>query len=121
MKLKVLKNITKRIITLEIETTSFTSEENKMLDILGEPIVKFEKIYGENLAVSLERRIRTGFKTKVKFDGTDDIVEADSASEKFLEDLPEKLASTMEKLKMLYDDIDGGNENKPAKHIDIVY
>lgn len=121
MKLKVLKKIAKRIITLEIETTSFTAEENKMLDILGEPIVKFEKVYGDNLAVSLERRIRTGFKTKIKFDGTDDIVEADAAAEQFLEDLPEKLSSVMEKLKMLYDDIDGVNENKPAKTIDITY
>lgn len=121
MKLKVLKSINKRMITLEIETTNFSLEENKMLDILGEPVVKFEKIYGDNLAVSFEKRIRTGFKTKVKFDGTDDIVAADAASEKFLEDLPEALGSIMEKLKMLYDDIDGANENKPAKTIDIVY
>ena len=45
MKIKVLKNISKRIITLELETTSFTAEENKMLDILGEPVIKFEKVY----------------------------------------------------------------------------
>lgn len=121
MKIKVLKSINKRIITLEIETTSFTSEENKMLDILGEPVVKFEKIYGNNLAVSIEKRIRTGFKTRVKFDGTDDIVAADAACDKFLEELPEALAKTMEKLKTIYDDIDGKDENKSAKYIDIEY
>lgn len=121
MKLKVLKHISKRIITLEVETTNFTAEENKMLDILGEPVIKFEKVYGENLAVSIERRVRTGFKTKVKFDGTDDIVAADAASDKFLEDLPEAIAKAMEKLKTIYDDIDGANENKPAKVIPIEY
>lgn len=121
MKLRVLKNISKRIITLEIETTGFTHEENKMLDILGEPVIKFEKVYGDNLAVSIERRIRTGFKTKIKFDGTDDIVAADAASDKFLEDLPEQIAKTMDKLKMIYDDIDGSNENKPARVIEIDY
>ena len=121
MRLKVLKSISKRIITLEIETTSFTTEENKMLDILGEPVVNFKKVYGDNLAVAIEKRIRTGFKVKVKFDGTDDIVAADAACDKFLEDLPEELANSMEKLKMIYDDIDGKDENKPAKYIDIKY
>lgn len=121
MKLKVLKSINKRMITLEIETTSFTPEENKMLDILGEPIVKMEKMYGDNLGVSIEKRIRTGFKIKVRFDGTEDIVAADAASDKFLEDLPELLSNTMEKLKSLYDDIDGKDENKPANYIDIKY
>jgi hypothetical protein len=121
MKLRVQKSINKRIINLEIETASFTPEENKMLDILGEPIIKFEKIYGDNLAVSLEKRIRTGFKVKVRFDGTEDIVAADEACDKFLEDLPEELAKAMEKLKMLYDDINGKDENKPPKYIDIVY
>nr|DAV25239.1 MAG TPA: hypothetical protein [Caudoviricetes sp.] len=121
MKLKVQKSISKRIINLEIETASFTPDENKMLDILGEPIIKFEKIYGDNLAVSFEKRIRTGFKIKVRFDGTENIVAADAACDKFLEDLPEELAKAMEKLKMLYDDIDGKDENKPPKYIDIVY
>lgn len=121
MRLKVLKNISKRIITLDIETTSFTEEENKMLDILGEPVIKLDKTYEDNFTVSIERRIRTGFKTKVKFDGTEDIVAADEATEKFLEDLSEKLASAMEKLKIIYDDIDGANKNKPAKYIDIKY
>lgn len=121
MKIKVLKNISKRIITLEIETTSFTAEENKMLDILGEPVVKFEKVYGPNLAVSIDKRIRTGFKVKVKFDGTDDIVAADNASNQFLEDLPEKLASVMEQLKELYTDIDGANENVTTQYIDVKY
>ena len=121
MKLKVLKSISKRMITLELETTNFTAEENKMLDILGEPIVEFKKVYGDNLGVEIEKRIRTGFKIKVRFDGTDNIVAADAASEKFLEDLPEYLSNTMDKLKSLYDDIDGVNENKPAKYIDIKY
>lgn len=121
MKLKVQKSINKRIITLEIETTSFTTEENKMLDILGEPVIRFEKIYGENLAVSLEKRIRTGFKAKIKFDGTENIVAADTACDKFLEDLPEELSNVMEKLKMLYDDINGKDENKPPQYIDIAY
>lgn len=121
MKIKVLKNISKRIITLELETTSFTAEENKMLDILGEPVIKFDKVYGPNLAVSIDKRIRTGFKVKVKFDGTDDIVAADNASNQFLEDLPEKLASVMEKLKELYVDIDGAKENVPPTYIDVKY
>lgn len=121
MKLKVKKTISKRIITLEIETTSFTVEENKMLDILGEPIVSFKKIYGENFGVEIEKKIRTGFKVKVKFDGSDDIIKADEASDKFLEELPEMLGEMMAKLKDLYDEIEGKNENKAATFIDIKY
>lgn len=121
MKLKVLKAISKRIITLEIETTSFTAEETKMLDILGEPIIKFEKIYGDNLAVSIDKRIRTGFKVKIRFDGTDDIIAADAACNKFLEELPESLGDTMDQLRRLYDDIEGKDENKATAFIDIAY
>lgn len=121
MRLKVLKSINKRIITLEIETTDFTYDENKMLDILGEPIVSFKKVYGANLAVEIEKRIRTGFKVKVKFDGTDDIVAADKASDKFLEDLPEYISKTMEKLKTLYDNIEGEKENTSPAYIPIEY
>lgn len=121
MKLKVLKSINKRIITLELETTHFTPVENKMLDILGEPIISFKKVYGDNLGVELEKKIRTGFKVKVKFDGTDNIVLADEACDKFLEDLSEELAKAMEKMKDIYVDIDGDKENKPASYIDIKY
>lgn len=121
MKLKVGKNISKRIITLDIETCMFNTEENKMLDILGEPIISLRKQYGDNLAVELEKKIRTNFKQKIRFDGTDNIAAADQASEKFIEDLTELLATTMEKLKDLYDDIDGKNENKAPQMIEIKY
>ena len=90
LKLKVLKSINKRIITLEIETTEFTYDKNKILNIFEEPVVSFKKVYGTNLAVKIEKTIRTGFKVKVKFDGTDDIVAADKVSYQFLEDLPER-------------------------------
>ena len=121
MRLKVQKYINKRVITYELETVNFTSEENKMLDILGEPVITLKKVYGDNLGVDIQKKIRTGFKVKVKLDGTDNIVAADSAADKFLEDLAEELSSTMEKMKELYDDIDGVNENKPIKYIDIKY
>lgn len=121
MKLRVLKTINKRIITLELETSHFTPVENKMLDILGEPIISIRKVYGDNLAVELDKKIRTGFKSKVKFDGSDNIVAADKACDKFLEDLTEELSKTMEKLQDLYMDIDGDKENKPANYIEIKY
>ena len=53
LKLKVLKSINKRIITLEIETTEFTYDKNKILNILGEPVVSFKKVYDTNLAVKI--------------------------------------------------------------------
>ena len=121
MKLKVLKSINKRIITLELETSHFTPVENKMLDILGEPIISIKKMYGDNLGVELEKKIRTGFKAKVRFDGSDNKVAADAACDKFLEDLSDELAKTMEKLQEIYVDIDGDKENKPASYIDIKY
>ena len=66
MQLKYTKSIKKRVITIELETTGFTTNEAKALDLLGEPEVVLEKNYAGGFPVSINKKIRTGFKVKVK-------------------------------------------------------
>jgi hypothetical protein len=98
MQLKYSKRIIKRMITIELETANFSPDENKILDEFGEPMISFEKLYSAKFPVQFEKKIRTGFKVKVKFDGTEDIQAASNAANTFFEDIQEKLADTMANL-----------------------
>lgn len=92
-----IKRVTKnKIVTIELETFNFTSQENKMLDELGEPVIEFNKTYGSN-AVNFKKRIRSGFKVRVKFDAsleTDTDRTAEYVNE-FLTELKDKLSDVM--------------------------
>jgi hypothetical protein len=104
MQLKIIKSIRRRIITLELSTIGFTPSENKMLDELGEPVVSFEKVYGTN-AVQISKRIRTGFKIRLKFDGTEDIESTSIACSEFIEAIKAHLADMMISLQEDYEDL----------------
>lgn len=95
MQIKYSKKISKKMITVELETTNFTPQENKVLDEFGEPVIMFEKVYVSKFPVQFEKKIRTGFKVKVKFDGTGDIQAAANAANLFFEEIQEKLADAM--------------------------
>lgn len=94
MQISCRKDIKKRVVFIEIETTGFTSKENKALDLFGEPDIVLEKNYG-GFPVSINKRIRSGFKVKVKFDGTKDIEAAIDAANNFYEEIQEKLETAM--------------------------
>lgn len=95
MQLKFSKTIKKRVITIDLETSNFSTDEGKALDIYGEPEVLFEKTYSGNFSVQFNKKIRTGFKVKVKFDGIDDMTGASNAANSFFEEIQEKLADAM--------------------------
>ena len=87
----------RRIITLELETTRFTTPEERALAKFGEPIIKIEKTYGA-FPVSFERKIKTGFKVRVRFDGTEDLRGAIDAANEFFLEIQETLRETMQEL-----------------------
>lgn len=95
MQLKFTKAIKKRVITIELETTGFTTNENKALDLFGEPDVALEKLYSGGFPISINKKIRTGFKVKAKFDGTENMDAASTAANLFYDDIQEKLATAM--------------------------
>ena len=122
MKLRVIKNINKSVITVEVETTDFTDKENEMLNIIGEPMITFEKTYGISMFLSIKGYIRRGFKFKVKFDGStefDDLISANISADTFInEDLPLELSNAMAKVKETYNSLP---ITTPPSYIEIKY
>lgn len=99
MKLKVVRSTKNKIVTLELSTTCFTDLENQMLDQLGEPIIEFDKSYGNN-NVKFSKKIRSNFRVKVKFDAnldSDTDITADYI-DAFLSELEDKLSEAMFKI-----------------------
>lgn len=69
MKLKIRRSTKNKVVSIELETIDFTEKEHSMLDQLGEPIIEFDKTFGNNV-VKFSKKIRTGFKVKLKFDAS---------------------------------------------------
>lgn len=99
MKLKVSRTTKNKVVTLELSTSCFTDLENEMLDQLGEPIIEFDKVYGNNV-VKFSKKIRSNFRVKIKFDANleeDTDITADYI-EQFLDELEDKLSDAMYKV-----------------------
>lgn len=105
MKLKVKRATKNKVITIELETIEFTDKENDMLNQLGEPIVEVDKTYGNN-PIKFSKKIRTGFKVKVKFDAS--LEEDTDKTAEYIENFIEYIQDTMSKL--MYDLADEYNE-----------
>lgn len=105
MKLRVRRATKNKVITLELETIDFTEKENGMLDQLGEPYIEVDQSYGNN-AVKFYKKIRTGFKVKVKFDANLENNTEKTAEyiEQFIEYIQEELATAMSKLSDEYNE-----------------
>ena len=114
MQLKYNNEIKSEVITLELETTSFTRKENIALDKIGDPVILFEKVYGSGkFPVSVNKRMRSSFKIRIRFDGKEDLAAAANAANEFLDDIRELLQETMievlEKAAILELDFKPGN------------
>ena len=99
MLLKVDRHTKNKIVTLELTTVNFTDKENDMLDQLGEPIIEMDKTYGSN-PVKFSKKIRSGFRVKVKFDLSleeEADVTADYITD-FINELTEQLEAKMDEL-----------------------
>lgn len=99
MRLKVVRTTKNKIVTLELSTTCFTELENEMLDQLGEPVIEFNKTYGNN-SVKFSKKIRSNFRVKVKFDANlenDTDITADYIEE-FLSEIQDMLSDAMSKV-----------------------
>ncbi len=120
MQLRYNNQIKNKVITIELETTSFSTKEDTALERIGEPVVKFEKMYDGGFPVSFEKKIKTGFKIRIKFDGNEDLQAATVAANQFFEDIKEKLE---EEMSILMDKLmDHESEFQPGKgYEDIVY
>lgn len=112
MQLKYSNTIKNRIITVELETVNFNHREKLALEKFGEPQVKLEKIYKGTFPVSVDRKIRTGFKVRIKFDGTKEVEKAAEAATEFFEEIQEKLADHMRDLIDKLDELEIGFESK---------
>lgn len=104
MNLSIKKTTRNKIVTIELETKDFSTFENQMLDQLGEPEIEFDKSYGSN-PIKFKKRIRNGFKVKVRFDiGLDDSDKTSEYIDEFLEELKEKLSDAMYELSNTYNE-----------------
>lgn len=106
MQLKYSYGVSRGKIVVELETTDFTTRETMALDMLGEPVLEFQKSYNGDFTVSISKKIRTEFKVKVRFDGTKDFEAANAAASEFLDDVKEALQKSMDELMDRYMDQD---------------
>lgn len=103
MKLKHTYSISKRKIVIELSTEDFTATESKALDMLGEPLVEFQKTYNGGHTISISKTIRRQFAhVRIVIDGTDNFELASQAHTEFIEDIKEVLIAEMDKLMDLY-------------------
>ena len=90
MQLLINTNIRRSIITIELETINFTKKENELLDQFGEYVFDFEKVYQNDFAVSIHKKVRSNFKLRIKFDGSKDeetMRKATLAANDFIEEI----------------------------------
>lgn len=120
MQLRYDKSIKSRVITLELETAHFTPREVQALEKFSEPLVGIEKLYRGKFPVAFEKKIRTGFKVKVKFDGHADVNEAAEAANEFFEEIQELLTDKMSELMDKLEELESGFEAKKG-FVDIKY
>lgn len=98
MQLRYNNRVANRVIYMDLETANFSRKEDDALKKFGEPVIKFEKVYNGGHSISIERRIKTGFKIRVKFDGSEDMAMAVEAANNFFEDLTDELTLSMQAL-----------------------
>lgn len=117
MKLVIEKSMKNKVISMDIKTDKFSDEENLMLDQLGEPVLNFQKQY-ETFPVEIDRKIRTGFKVRLKIDGKGkDMDKVSSNIDDFIQEITDQISTLMSDLREQYtSDIKTGTQE-----IDINY
>ena len=103
MKLAITKSTKNRVISLALETVEFSATENDMLDQMGEPEIVFEKDYG-NTSVKFNKKIRSNFKVRVKFDVNleSDPMKTAEYIDEFQDDIVNALQDALTKVKDSY-------------------
>ena len=94
MQLLINTELRRSILTVELETINFTKAENDLLDQFGEFVFDFEKVYQNDFPVSIHKKIRTNFKVRIKFDGSESeeaMEKATLAANEFIEEIEEKI------------------------------
>jgi hypothetical protein len=66
--------------------------------------VEFQKTYPGGFTISLSKKLRSEFRTRVKIDGTENIELANAAGNEFLGDIQELLHDKMEALIESYEE-----------------
>lgn len=106
MQIKYNNQVKNGIVYVELETCNFTCKEQKALAYLGEPKVFFNKHYGLTDVLIDNRRIKSGFKVRFRFDGNGDPVQAVKDASTFYEDIKAKLFSEMNELLAKFELVD---------------
>ncbi len=117
MQLKYNNYVRSNVVYIDLETVNFTTREEKAFMKFGEPVVAFHEGYEGNGAdpevfkfrVDFERRIKTSFKVRAKFDGsgTDaDMQKAVDSANLFFDQVKEKLENEMSAVMLRLDDLE---------------
>ncbi len=112
MKLNYNNYVRNNVVYIDLETADFTARELSAFYKFGEPVVSFHHSYGfpsgegdYPIRVDIERKIKTSFRVRAKFDGSSNLDDAINAANTFFEDikmeLEEVMLGIMEKLSEL--------------------
>lgn len=103
MNLSIDYSVKNKQITIILQTTEFTTAETKALDMMGEPVVAFQKTYPGGYIFSISKKIRSQFRIIKRIDGTSNFDLANEACTQFLTDIKDKLRDTMDDLMIKYE------------------
>lgn len=105
MQIKYNNKVKNGVVFMELETCGFTCKESKALEYLGEPKVFFQKCYGTDEVLIDNRRIRTGFKIRLRFEGNGEAVDAIKNAATCYEEIKQELSKIMDQLLLKFDDV----------------
>ncbi len=102
MKLKYNNYVRNNVVYIDLETSEFTEREMNAFYKFGEPVVSFHESYGTPdgdgvypFRVDIERKVKTSFRFRAKFDGSVNLDDAINAANLFFEDIKMKLEEVM--------------------------
>ena len=97
MQINYQKTVNNYVIRIDLETASFTADEDLAMQELGEPLIVFDKTYtAREFPVVFDRSLKTGFKITVKFNGQDGALEdAITAANTFMTELQAEVTAKM--------------------------
>lgn len=102
MKLNYNNYVRNNVVYIDLETADFTERELTAFYKFGEPIVSFHESYGTPdgggiypFRIDIERKVKTSFRVRAKFDGTSNLDDAIDGANLFFEDIKIKLEEVM--------------------------
>jgi hypothetical protein len=100
VKINYQKTINNYVIWIELESAEFSTDEELAMQELGEPVINYNKKYTtREFPVVFDRKLKTGFKVRVGFDGNDGaLADAIEAANLFMAELKTDITALMKTL-----------------------